>query len=1466
MSIAIHRLTFGLFFALGLTSAFAQTTTTEVLGTVTANQVSTGLGFNLDSNEDWQWAAAAAAGATHARIDCTWSLVEQQTAPPLNQPANPQYVQSSDCVKGLASAKKYGIHPTVVASYGAPFHQILTVTVPKGAPIGSTSVDIEFVSGVGGDTLANIAFPYDYFHAPASVASGTYGKLTTHGSYQGTFITGVKLKDATHATLTFASATIDTMPADDTEYQINEILYPSAATTSPTDPSVIAYGNYVSFLANDMAARGVTGDIEIWNEPPWLADPWDDRGYLYDQNLWPGAQKPGPTSWIDVNWGFIADLQSRTFPAGITATWNGTSGSGTSSALSPSMLAQSGVALKQPSTVVTSESFHPYGYTPEQDNWTTSCLEAAATAKSYPADNPYHCLLSSENTSNAINAAFLDAKAKLINPAYGIGHSVTETGIGPLKPGYRLGQARFIIRQFLAYEADGVTPVEFYKLYDASALYDPNFSFVEEAGNTSSYVANPAFTTLSGFMGDINLISNAPVVPYTEADLASVISYSGSYTLTSAHMVGSRQGARANSEIFAVWQRTTLPCGPTLTNCGDQEDWLEQPSPAPGPVTVQIPVGMSVTSVINLTTRIPVLYTTSDNSISFGVADDPVAILLDPRSAAEKSKNTIPTTMSLVATPGSGFGMPVALTAILTPSTGSAAPSNGETVSFYSNQTLLGNGVLAAGVATLNNVTSIPVGVNTLVAQYAGDSKLTASTAFTSVSVTPATPSLAFNPVATQMYGVAPFMVTASSPSRGQVQYSVVRGPARIAAYSSLGATISVTGTGTVLLQANQLAQANYTAAVAQLTFNVTDAASLAFNPIATQTYGAAPFAVSATSPSSAAIRYSVVSGPATISGSTLTITGAGTVVLQAAQASKSVQTSFVVNAASPALTFSSVSNQTYGNGPVTLSATSTSPATITYSVVSGPATVAGNKLTLTGSGTVVVQASQGAKGNYTSASAQVSFSVSGQQTPTLTLSPIANQTFGSAAVRLSAASNSPGAISYSVISGPATIAGNVVTPTAAGSVVVGASQVASGNYTAASTQVSFSVSGLTPTLTFSPVANQTYGRGSVMVSATSNSPAPITYTVVSGPATIVGNVLTLNGSGTVVVGASQAASGGYTAANAQVNFSVSAQTPALTLSPVANQTYGSGSVRLAATSNSPAAITYAVVSGPATIAGNVVAINSVGTVVVSATQQALGSFTGATVLASFSVQPATPTLTFAALPSVPQSDSPISILATSPSPGKISYSVVSGPASIAGNTLTLSGTGVVVVAAQQAASGGYAAATAQTSFTVTSAPKTTILSIAPVSSQYYGVNPISLSAVSNSPGTITYSVLSGPARIAGNQLSLTGPGTVVVGATQSAYGLYPAANAQMSFAVNAGSLVLVQVGAQTMAAAPIILHAVSASTGNIAYYLISGPARLSGFTVTVTGPGTVVVGASQVASGKYPASSTQTSFEVSAK
>lgn len=140
-------------------------------------------------------------------------------------------------------------------------------------------------------------------------------------------------------------------------------------------------------------------------------------------------------------------------------------------------------------------------------------------------------------------------------------------------------------------------------------------------------------------------------------------------------------------------------------------------------------------------------------------------------------------------------------------------------------------------------------------------------------------------------------------------------------------------------------------------------------------TYGDAPFTVTAISNSSGAITYSVISGPATISGSVVTLTGAGAVVLQASQAaagsyaSGTQNATFTVASEAQTITFTApASPVTYGVGPIALSASSTSGLTVVFSVSSGPASISGSTLTITGAGPVVVAADQSGNANYAGA------------------------------------------------------------------------------------------------------------------------------------------------------------------------------------------------------------------------------------------------------------------------------------------------------------------------------------------------------------------------------------------------------------------------------------------------------------------------------------------------------------------
>jgi hypothetical protein len=432
---------------------------------------------------------------------------------------------------------------------------------------------------------------------------------------------------------------------------------------------------------------------------------------------------------------------------------------------------------------------------------------------------------------------------------------------------------------------------------------------------------------------------------------------------------------------------------------------------------------------------------------------------------------------------------------------------------------------------------------------------------------------------------------------------------------------VTLTGAGTVVLQASEAADTNYTVATQNATFTVAAIAPTISFTVPNHTYSDAPFTIAATSNSAGAFTYTVVSGPATIAGSTVTLTGAGTVVLQASQAANTnylavtQNATFTVATGTPTISFT-VPSHNYGDAAFTVGATSNSTGAFTYTVVSGPATISGSTVTLTGAGTVVLQASQAADANYVAATQNATFTVA-TNTPTI-LFIVTNHTYGDAPFTVSAVSKSTGAFTYTVVSGPATIAGSTATLTGAGTVVLQASQAADANYVAATQNVTFTVAGITPTINFT-VPNHTYGDAAFTVSATSNSSGAFTYTVLSGPATVAGSTVTLTGAGMVELQASEAASGNYGATTKNTTFTVAAATPTISFT-VANHTYGDAPFTVSATSNSTGAFIYTVVSGPATISGSTVTLTGVGTVLLSASQAGSGNYAAAAANTSFTV------------------------------------------------------------------------------------------------------------------------------------------------------------------------------------------------------------------------------------------------------
>jgi hypothetical protein len=158
---------------------------------------------------------------------------------------------------------------------------------------------------------------------------------------------------------------------------------------------------------------------------------------------------------------------------------------------------------------------------------------------------------------------------------------------------------------------------------------------------------------------------------------------------------------------------------------------------------------------------------------------------------------------------------------------------------------------------------------------------------------------------------------------------------------------------------------------------------TLTFNEITDKTFGAVPFTISATASSGLPVTFSIVSGPASISGNTITLTGAGTVVVKALQIGNvnfneaSAERTFKVLPSEQTLTFNEITDKAFGAIPFTIIANASSGLPVTFSIVSGPATISGNTISITGSGTVVVKAFQAGNTNYQSAQESRTFKVS---------------------------------------------------------------------------------------------------------------------------------------------------------------------------------------------------------------------------------------------------------------------------------------------------------------------------------------------------------------------------------------------------------------------------------------------------------------------------------------------------------
>ena len=499
-------------------------------------------------------------------------------------------------------------------------------------------------------------------------------------------------------------------------------------------------------------------------------------------------------------------------------------------------------------------------------------------------------------------------------------------------------------------------------------------------------------------------------------------------------------------------------------------------------------------------------------------------------SYAAYATNSVGTTYTSVAAITTG---PVPTLTFATPT--AATVTNGATLSNTATSTLSGAGYGAISYTSgALSIATVDAATGLVTAVSAGTTTITATQALAAgynntgsntyvLTVGKATPTVTWATPSAITYGTAlsATQLNATGSVPGTIVYSPASGTTPSVGTSTLTATFTPTDT------------ANYNGASRTVSLVVSKATpTVTWETPSGISYGNAlsETQLNATASVAGAIVYSPASGTTPgVGTSTLTATFTPTDTANYNGASGTV--SLVVSKATPSLTWASPSAITYGTAlsATQLNATASVAGAIVYSPASGTTPSVGTQ-TLTATFTPTDTA------NYDSASASVALAVvvAAPGAPTAISATTAN---GEATVTFTAPSNTGSSaitsfticatatdgstVSVTATGSPAKITG--LTPGKSYSFTVTANNSAGSSDTSTPTD-ELTISLLNQTITFPALADREHNSGSFALSATTSLGLPVTYTIMSGPALLTGNIVDLTGAlGPVLIRASQA-------------------------------------------------------------------------------------------------------------------------------------------------------------------------------------------------------------------------------------------------------------------------------------------------------------------------------------------------------
>jgi uncharacterized protein YjdB len=493
----------------------------------------------------------------------------------------------------------------------------------------------------------------------------------------------------------------------------------------------------------------------------------------------------------------------------------------------------------------------------------------------------------------------------------------------------------------------------------------------------------------------------------------------------------------------------------------------------------------------------------------------------------------------------------------------------------------------------------VGAGSATITATQAGDNTYLPTTAQQTLSVDKALLTVTADNKSRSFAAAEPlFTATYSGFVNGDDQSTLNGAPA----FTTTATIATPTGNYPITPAIGTLAAANYSFTFADGTLAVGIASqSITFNPLAAKTYGAATFDLNATGGASGAPVIFTSSNPAvaTITGSTVTITGAGTTTITATQAatgnyaSATAQQELTVNKAALAVTAQDATRSYNTANPLFTAVITGFVNNENSAVVTGSPLfeTAATVTTPVGSYPITVTTGTLAAANYsfTFVNGTLAIGLAGQS---INFTPLSVKTYGDKAFDLTAVGGASGnPVSFSS-SNPAvaTVNGSVVTIIGAGQAVITASQDGTSNYASATAQQGLTVNKANLSVT-ADNASRVYATSNPLFTASfSGFVNNETSAVLSGSAAVASSADTNTpvGSYPITVAVGNLFSTNYSFTYVNGTLVITTATPQLVWSDPAAIIYGKplGSGQLNATANVAGSFTYTPAAGTVLDAG----------------------------------------------------------------------------------------------------------------------------------------------------------------------------------------------------------------------------------------------------------------------------------------